>query len=96
MPLQNANADKTMTTDNLPEKLILQLEIDMDQEWAREMLDEDIELTLETFVDSLRIAAEEYFRDNLFNMIQSAKIVDENENVVFEEDEDADWQPTAI
>lgn len=94
--MQNANADKTMTTDNLPEKLILQLEIDMDQEWAREMLDEDIELTLETFVDSLRIAAEEYFRDNLFNMIQSAKIVDENENVVFEEDEDADWQPTAI
>lgn len=63
----------------------------MDQEWAREMLDEDTELTLQTFVDSLRIAAEEYFRDNLFNMIQTAKIVDENENEIFEdEDEDED------
>lgn len=89
--MQNANADKTMTTNELPEKLILRLEVDMDQEWAREMLDEDTELTLQTFVDSLRIAAEEYFRDNLFNMIQTAKIVDENENEIFEdEDEDED------
>lgn len=85
-----------MPTNDLPEKLILQLEIDMDQEWAREMLNEDTELTLQTFVDSLRIAAEEYFSDNLFNMIQSAKIVDENENVIFEEDKDAEWEVTGI
>lgn len=96
MPLLNANADQTMPTNDLPEKLILQLEIDMDQEWAREMLNEDTELTLQTFVDSLRIAAEEYFSDNLFNMIQSAKIVDENENVIFEEDKDAEWEVTGI
>jgi hypothetical protein len=90
MPLLNANADKTMPTNNLPEKLILRLEIDMDQEWAREMLGEDTELTLENFVESLQIAAGEYFRDNLFNMIQTAKILDENENPIFEDEEDED------
>ncbi len=62
----------------------------MDQEWAREMLGEDTELTLENFVESLQIAAGEYFRDNLFNMIQTAKILDENENPIFEDDEDED------
>ena len=90
----NANADQTMPTDNLPEKLILRLEFDMDQEWAVEMFKEQEDgtepMSLQMFIDNLRIAAEEYLRDDLFNMIQSAKIVDENENVIFSDEEDED------
>jgi len=95
--VQNSNVDpqETLTTDELPEKLTLRLEFDMDREWALEMFGEDSDgsetMSLQTFVDNLRIAAEEYLNDDLFNMIQSAKIVDENENIIFsDEDEDED------
>jgi hypothetical protein len=100
--VQNSNVDpqETLTTNELPEKLTLRLDFEMDREWALEMFGEDEDgsetMSLQTFIDNLRIAAEEYIKDGLVNMIQSAKILDENENVVFEEDPDAEWEVTGI
>jgi hypothetical protein len=83
-----------MPTDNLPEKLTLRLEVDMDREWALEMFNEESDgfgtMSLQKFINSLRNSAAELIKDDMFNMIQSAKIVDENENVIFSDEEDED------
>jgi hypothetical protein len=100
--VQNSNVDpqETLTTDELPEKLTLRLEFDMDREWALEMFNEESDgfgtMSLQKFINSLRNSAAELIKDDMFNLIQSAKIVDENENVVFEEDPDATWEVTGI
>ena len=92
--MQNSNVDQTMPTDNLPEKLTLRLEVDMDREWALEMFNEESDgfgtMSLQKFINSLRNSAAELIKDDMFNMIQSAKIVDENENVIFSDEEDED------
>lgn len=72
----------------------------MDREWALEMFNEESDgfgtMSLQKFITSLRGAAMEMLKDNMFNLIQSAKIVDGDENVVFEEDKDAEWEVTGI
>ncbi len=72
--------------ENLPEEMVLRLDFRLSREYAEEILMDDSDgfgrLSLQRFLDSLRSNAYEMLKDDLYNLVQTATVLDQDNNVV--------------
>lgn len=78
--------DASAVFENLPEKLVLRLDITLDRDYAEEAFMDDSDgfgvMSLQRFLDQLRDRAYEILNDDLYNLVQTAPVLDQDNNVV--------------